>query len=214
MEQPTEEEELKIEVKAVAEEDVVETLSQKLVEKYGAFDPTLELSNYQFPTLELLKDYGNASITIDEDELEANKNKIIDTLRNYKIEIAKIKANIGPTVTLYEIVPEAGIRISKIKNLEDDIALSLSALGIRIIAPIPGKGTIGIEVPNQKPSIVSMRSVIASQRFQKAEMELPIAIGKTISNETFVVDLAKMPHMLMAGATRSSGGAGIVCYDA
>lgn len=191
--QPTDEEELKIEVKAVAEEDVVETLSQELVEKYGAFDPTLELSNYQFPTLELLKDYGNASITIDEDELEANKNKIIDTLRNYKIEIAKIKANIGPTVTLYEIVPEAGIRISKIKNLEDDIALSLSALGIRIIAPIPGKGTIGIEVPNQKPSIVSMRSVIASQRFQKAEMELPIAIGKTISNETFVVDLAKMP---------------------
>jgi len=207
--QPTDEEELKIEVKAVAEEDVVETLSQELVEKYGAFDPTLELSNYQFPTLELLKDYGNASITIDEDELEANKNKIIDTLRNYKIEIAKIKANIGPTVTLYEIVPEAGIRISKIKNLEDDIALSLSALGIRIIAPIPGKGTIGIEVPNQKPSIVSMRSVIASQRFQKAEMELPIAIGKTISNETFVVDLAKMPHMLMAGATGQGKSVGL-----
>ena len=209
VEQPTEEEELKIEVKAVAEEDVVETLSQELVEKYGAFDPTLELSNYQFPTLDLLKDYGNASITIDEDELEANKNKIIDTLRNYKIEIAKIKANIGPTVTLYEIVPEAGIRISKIKNLEDDIALSLSALGIRIIAPIPGKGTIGIEVPNQKPSIVSMRSVIASQRFQKAEMELPIAIGKTISNETFVVDLAKMPHMLMAGATGQGKSVGL-----
>ena len=207
--QPTDEEELKIEVKAVAEEDVVETLSQELVEKYGAFDPTLELSNYQFPTLELLKDYGKASITIDEDELEANKNKIIDTLRNYKIEIAKIKANIGPTVTLYEIVPEAGIRISKIKNLEDDIALSLSALGIRIIAPIPGKGTIGIEVPNQKPSIVSMRSVIASQRFQKAEMELPIAIGKTISNETFVVDLAKMPHMLMAGATGQGKSVGL-----
>ena len=209
VEQPLEEEELKIEVKAVAEEDVVETLSQELVEKYGAFDPTLELSNYQFPTLDLLKDYGNASITIDEDELEANKNKIIDTLRNYKIEIAKIKANIGPTVTLYEIVPEAGIRISKIKNLEDDIALSLSALGIRIIAPIPGKGTIGIEVPNQKPSIVSMRSVIASQRFQKAEMELPIAIGKTISNETFVVDLAKMPHMLMAGATGQGKSVGL-----
>ena len=208
-EQPTEDEELKIEVKAIAEEDVVDSLSQELVEKYGAFDPTLELSNYQFPTLDLLKDYGNASITIDEDELEANKNKIIDTLRNYKIEIAKIKANIGPTVTLYEIVPEAGIRISKIKNLEDDIALSLSALGIRIIAPIPGKGTIGIEVPNQKPSIVSMRSVIASQRFQKAEMELPIAIGKTISNETFVVDLAKMPHMLMAGATGQGKSVGL-----
>lgn len=203
------EEELKIEVKAVAQEDVVETLSQELVEKYGAFDPTLELSGFKFPTLDLLKDYGGSSITIDEDELEINKNKIIETLRNYKIEIAKIKANIGPTVTLYEIVPAAGVRISKIKNLEDDIALSLSALGIRIIAPIPGKGTVGIEVPNQKPSIVSMRSVIASQRFQKAEMELPIAIGKTISNETFVVDLAKMPHMLMAGATGQGKSVGL-----
>ena len=203
------EEELKIEVKAIAQEDVVETLSQELVEKYGAFDPTLELSGFKFPTLELLKDYGGSSITIDEDELEINKNKIIETLRNYKIEIAKIKANIGPTVTLYEIVPAAGVRISKIKNLEDDIALSLSALGIRIIAPIPGKGTVGIEVPNQKPSIVSMRSVIASQRFQKAEMELPIAIGKTISNETFVVDLAKMPHLLMAGATGQGKSVGL-----
>ena len=203
------EEELKIEVKAVAQEDVVETLSQELVEKYGAFDPTLELSGFKFPTLDLLKDYGGSSITIDEDELEINKNKIIETLRNYKIEIAKIKANIGSTVTLYEIVPAAGVRISKIKNLEDDIALSLSALGIRIIAPIPGKGTVGIEVPNQKPSIVSMRSVIASQRFQKAEMELPIAIGKTISNETFVVDLAKMPHMLMAGATGQGKSVGL-----
>lgn len=209
VETPVEEEELKIEVKAVAQEDVVETLSQELVEKYGAFDPTLELSGFKFPTLDLLKDYGGSSITIDEDELEINKNKIIETLRNYKIEIAKIKANIGPTVTLYEIVPAAGVRISKIKNLEDDIALSLSALGIRIIAPIPGKGTVGIEVPNQKPSIVSMRSVIASQRFQKAEMELPIAIGKTISNETFVVDLAKMPHMLMAGATGQGKSVGL-----
>ena len=209
VEKPAEEEELKIEVKAVAQEDVVETLSQELVEKYGAFDPTLELSGFKFPTLDLLKDYGGSSITIDEDELEINKNKIIETLRNYKIEIAKIKANIGPTVTLYEIVPAAGVRISKIKNLEDDIALSLSALGIRIIAPIPGKGTVGIEVPNQKPSIVSMRSVIASQRFQKAEMELPIAIGKTISNETFVVDLAKMPHMLMAGATGQGKSVGL-----
>ena len=208
-EENTEEEELKIEVKAVAQEDVVETLSQELVEKYGAFDPTLELSGFKFPTLDLLKDYGGSSITIDEDELEINKNKIIETLRNYKIEIAKIKANIGPTVTLYEIVPAAGVRISKIKNLEDDIALSLSALGIRIIAPIPGKGTVGIEVPNQKPSIVSMRSVIASKRFQKAEMELPIAIGKTISNETFVVDLAKMPHMLMAGATGQGKSVGL-----
>ncbi|MEL0275116.1 MAG: DNA translocase FtsK 4TM domain-containing protein [Flavobacteriaceae bacterium] len=206
---PVEEKELKIEVKAVAQEDVVETLSQELVEKYGAFDPTLELSGFKFPTLDLLKDYGGSSITINEDELEINKKKIIETLRNYKIEIAKIKANIGPTITLYEIVPAAGVRISKIKNLEDDIALSLSALGIRIIAPIPGKGTVGIEVPNQKPSIVSMRSVIASQRFQKAEMELPIAIGKTISNETFVVDLAKMPHMLMAGATGQGKSVGL-----
>ena len=206
---PVKKEEIKIEVKAVAQEDVVETLSQELVEKYGAFDPTLELSGFKFPTLDLLKDYGGSSITIDEDELEINKKKIIETLRNYKIEIAKIKANIGPTVTLYEIVPAAGVRISKIKNLEDDIALSLSALGIRIIAPIPGKGTVGIEVPNQKPSIVSMRSVIASQRFQKAEMELPIAIGKTISNETFVVDLAKMPHMLMAGATGQGKSVGL-----
>ena len=207
---PSEEkEELTIEVKTVQEENTVDTLSQALVEKYGAFDPTLELSGFKFPTLELLKDYGGSTITIDEDELEANKNKIIETLRNYKIEIAKIKANIGPTVTLYEIVPAAGIRISKIKNLEDDIALSLSALGIRIIAPIPGKGTIGIEVPNQKPSIVSMRSVIASQRFQQAEMELPIAFGKTISNETFVVDLAKMPHMLMAGATGQGKSVGL-----
>ena len=208
-EKTSDEEELKIEVKTVAEEDMVQSLSQELVEKYGAFDPTLELSGFKFPTLELLKDYGGSSITIDEDELEVNKNKIIETLRNYKIEIAKIKANIGPTVTLYEIVPAAGVRISKIKNLEDDIALSLSALGIRIIAPIPGKGTVGIEVPNQKPSIVSMRSVIASQRFQKAEMELPIAIGKTISNETFVVDLAKMPHLLMAGATGQGKSVGL-----
>ena len=209
IEDAKEEDELSIEIKAVPEEEVVDSLSRELVEKYGAFDPTLELSGFQFPTLDLLKDYGSSTITIDEDELEINKNKIIDTLRNYKIEIAKIKANIGPTVTLYEIVPAAGVRISKIKNLEDDIALSLSALGIRIIAPIPGKGTVGIEVPNQKPSIVSMRSVIASQKFQKAEMELPVAIGKTISNETFVVDLAKMPHLLMAGATGQGKSVGL-----
>jgi len=204
-----EEEQMQIEIEPTQEEETVDSLSRELVKKYGAFDPTLELSSYQFPVLDLLKDYGSSSITIDEDELEKNKNKIIDTLRNYKIEIANIKANIGPTVTLYEIVPAAGVRISKIKNLEDDIALSLSALGIRIIAPIPGKGTIGIEVPNQKPSIVSMRSVIASQKFQNAEMELPIAIGKTISNETFVVDLAKMPHLLMAGATGQGKSVGL-----
>ena len=201
--------EVKIEVSAPVEENEVEQLSKSLVEKFGRFDPRLELGNYRFPTLDLLKDYGSSTITIDEDELEENKNKIIETLRNYKIEIAQIKANIGPTVTLYEIVPAAGIRISKIKNLEDDIALSLSALGIRIIAPIPGKGTIGIEVPNQKPTIVSMRSVIASERFQRAEMELPIALGKTISNETFLVDLAKMPHLLMAGATGQGKSVGL-----
>ena len=193
--------EIKMEIEAPIEETADEKLAQTLVEKQGFFDPTLELSKFRMPGYDLLKDYGDSGITINQEELEANKNKIVETLSNYKIGIANIKATIGPTVTLYEIVPDAGIRISKIKNLEDDIALSLSALGIRIIAPIPGKGTIGIEVPNQKPSIVSMRSVISASRFQNAEMELPIALGKTISNETFVVDLAKMPHLLMAGAT-------------
>jgi S-DNA-T family DNA segregation ATPase FtsK/SpoIIIE len=192
------------------EEDTIEmSAARKLVEDFGEFDPTLDLSKYQFPTIDLLKDYKTSGITINQEELEANKNRIVDTLKNYKIEIAQIKATVGPTVTLYEIVPEAGIRISKIKNLEDDIALSLSALGIRIIAPIPGKGTIGIEVPNQNPAIVPMRSVISSAKFQNAEMELPIALGKTISNETFVVDLAKMPHMLMAGATGQGKSVGL-----
>ena len=168
----------------------------------------MDLSQYRFPTLNLLKDYKE-SISVDQAELEVNKNKIVETLNNYKIGIAQIKATVGPTVTLYEIVPEAGIRISKIKNLEDDIALSLAALGIRIIAPIPGKGTIGIEVPNKKPTIVSMRSVISSEKFQKSHMELPVALGKTISNETFVVDLAKMPHLLMAGATGQGKSVGL-----
>jgi S-DNA-T family DNA segregation ATPase FtsK/SpoIIIE len=186
------------------------TTSEKLVKEFGEFDPKLDLSNYQFPPVELLKDYTKGgSITINQEELEENKNKIVKTLSDYKIGIANIKATVGPTVTLYEIIPEAGVRISKIKNLEDDIALSLSALGIRIIAPIPGKGTIGIEVPNKKPKIVSMRSVIASSKFQNAEMELPIAFGKTISNETFVVDLAKMPHLLMAGATGQGKSVGL-----
>ena len=198
-----------MEIEAPVEESVEEELSKTLVEKQGFFDPTLELSNFKRPGIDLLKDYGDSGITINQEELEANKNKIVDTLNNYKIGIANIKATIGPTVTLYEIVPDAGIRISKIKNLEDDIALSLSALGIRIIAPIPGKGTIGIEVPNQKPSIVSMRSVISASKFQNAEMELPIALGKTISNETFVVDLAKMPHLLMAGATGQGKSVGL-----
>ena len=165
------------------------------------YDPRRDLSRYQFPTLQLLNDYGQTTTKVDQEELEANKERIVDTLRNYKIEIAKIKATVGPTVTLYEIVPEAGIRISKIKSLEDDIALSLSALGIRIIAPIPGKGTIGIEVPNRHPQMVSMRSVLASEKFQKSDMDLPLALGKTISNEVFVVDLAKLPHLLMAGPT-------------
>ncbi len=193
----------------IEEESVEENLAAKLVADFGEFDPTLELSNYKFPTIDLLKDYAGVGITINQEELEENKNRIVDTLRNYKIDIAQIKATVGPTVTLYEIVPEAGIRISKIKSLEDDIALSLSALGIRIIAPIPGKGTIGIEVPNQKPTMVPMRTVIASPKFQEAEMELPIALGKTISNETFVVDLAKMPHMLMAGATGQGKSVGL-----
>ncbi len=197
-------------IETIKEEATVEeNLAAKLVQDFGEFDPTLELSNYQFPTIDLLKDYGTTGITINQEELEENKNRIVDTLRNYKIDIAQIKATVGPTVTLYEIVPEAGVRISKIKNLEDDIALSLSALGIRIIAPIPGKGTIGIEVPNTKPSIVSMRSVVASPKFQSAEMELPIALGKTISNETYVVDLAKMPHLLMAGATGQGKSVGL-----
>jgi DNA segregation ATPase FtsK/SpoIIIE, S-DNA-T family len=192
------------------EEDIVEeSIAQRLVQDFGEFDPTLELSNFQMPSIDLLKDYSGVGITINQAELEENKNKIVDTLKNYKIEIAQIKATVGPTVTLYEIVPEAGIRISKIKSLEDDIALSLSALGIRIIAPIPGKGTIGIEVPNANPSMVSMRSAIASPKFQQAEMELPIALGKTISNETLVVDLAKMPHLLMAGATGQGKSVGL-----
>ncbi|WP_274476149.1 FtsK/SpoIIIE family DNA translocase [Mangrovimonas aestuarii] len=205
-----EELEVTIEVEETAEElSETDNLANKLVEDFGQFDPTLELSNYQFPPLDLLQKYDSEGITINQAELEENKNRIVETLSNYKIGIASIKATIGPTVTLYEIVPEAGIRISKIKNLEDDIALSLSALGIRIIAPIPGKGTIGIEVPNKSSTVVSMRSVIASQKFQKAEMQLPIALGKTISNETFVVDLAKMPHLLMAGATGQGKSVGL-----
>jgi len=204
------EESVEIEIENVTEEkSETDNLADKLVEDFGSFDPTLELGNYKFPPLDLLKKYDNDGITVNKEELEDNKNKIVETLRNYKIGISSIKATIGPTVTLYEIVPEAGIRISKIKNLEDDIALSLSALGIRIIAPIPGRGTIGIEVPNKNATIVSMYSAIASQKFQKSEMALPIALGKTISNETFVVDLAKMPHLLMAGATGQGKSVGL-----
>jgi S-DNA-T family DNA segregation ATPase FtsK/SpoIIIE len=184
--------------------------SKALVDEVGEYDPRLELSNYRFPTLQLLKTYGEGEIvSISQEEHEKNKNKIVSTLGNYNISIARIKATPGPTVTLYEIVPAPGVRISKIKNLEDDIALSLSALGIRIIAPIPGKGTVGIEVPNSKSSIVSMHSLISSEKFQNSKMELPFALGKTISNETFIADLAKMPHLLMAGATGQGKSVGL-----
>ena len=186
-----------------------EVLARQLVEDYGEYDPRLDLSDYRFPTVELLNEPKDKGIIINEEELKENNDTIIKTLADYKIEISRIKATVGPTVTLYEIVPVAGTRIAQIKRLEDDIALSLAALGIRIIAPIPGKGTIGIEVPNKKPTMVYMRSMITAQRFQNAEMELPIAFGKTISNETFVADLTKMPHLLMAGATGQGKSVGI-----
>jgi S-DNA-T family DNA segregation ATPase FtsK/SpoIIIE len=173
------------------------------------YDPVLDLRDYKYPVLELLDNHGTEKIVQDTSELDRNKNQIIDTLKNYDISIQKISATVGPTVTLYEIVPAAGVRISKIKNLEDDIALSLSALGIRIIAPIPGKGTIGIEVPNVKKSIVSLRNLLASEKFQQSTMDLPIAIGKKIDNENFIADLAKMPHLLMAGATGQGKSVGI-----
>ncbi len=173
------------------------------------YDPTLDLSSYENPVVALLKDYDDQKIEIDRAELEQNKDQIIETLLNYKIEIIKIRATVGPTVTLYEIVPAPGVRISKIKNLEDDIALSLSALGIRIIAPIPGRGTIGIEVPNKKKQIVSLKEVLISEKFKRAKMDLPIALGKTINNEVFVADLAKMPHLLVAGATGQGKSVGI-----
>jgi len=203
---PKEEGPLQLEVEKVTEEAVA-------IETFGAigttYDPTLDLSNYKFPGLELLEEHGSDKVKIDADELERNKNQIISTLNNYQIEISKIKATIGPTVTLYEIVPAPGVRISKIKNLEDDIALSLAALGIRIIAPIPGKGTIGIEVPNINKEIVSMRSLLASEKFQNTTADLPICLGKSISNEIYVADLAKMPHLLMAGATGQGKSVGI-----
>lgn len=186
-----------------------EITAENLVDEVGEYDPTLELSQYKFPPIDLLEDYVSPDRSVSEQELNSNKDKILQTLNNYGIEIDKIKATIGPTVTLYEIVPAAGVRISKIKNLEDDIALSLAALGIRIIAPIPGKGTIGIEVPNSSPDIVSMRSMIASEKFQNVKMDLPIALGKTISNESFIADLAKMPHLLMAGATGQGKSVGL-----
>lgn len=183
--------------------------AEKLVEKAGHYDPTLDLAKFQFPAVDLLREYSTGKISVTKEELQANKDKIVETLTNFKIGISSIKATIGPTVTLYEIVPEAGVKISKIKNLEDDIALSLAALGIRIIAPIPGKGTIGIEVPNKNKEMVSMKSVLATDQFMNSDKALPVALGKTISNEVFVADLAKMPHLLMAGATGQGKSVGL-----
>lgn len=190
-------------------QDKVFLMDQENNDHSEPYDPTLDLSSFEAPTLELLFEYPEEKIQIDRTEVEANKDQIIETLLNYKIEITKIRATIGPTVTLYEIIPKPGIRISRIKNLEDDIALSLSALGIRIIAPIPGKGTIGIEVPNKKKQIVSLKEVLASEKFVSGKMDLPIALGKTISNEVFVADLTKMPHLLIAGATGQGKSVGI-----
>lgn len=201
-------ENFEIEQKEVEEELSDKELNNK-VKEFGEYDPKLDLSKFKLPPIDLLREFQQSGISINQEELEENKNKIVETLNNYNIEISKIKATIGPTVTLYEIVPAAGVRISKIKNLEDDIALSLAALGIRIIAPIPGRGTIGIEVPNTNPQVVAMRNLIKSEKFQKTEMELPIAFGKTISNETLMADLAKMPHLLMAGATGQGKSVGL-----
>ncbi len=190
-------------------EELIAETGTRIPDLDTPYDPRLDLSSYQFPPIELLNNYSAGVGTVKKEELEENKNKIVQTLNNYQISIDKIIATIGPTVTLYEIVPSPGVRISRIKNLEDDIALSLSAYGIRIIAPIPGKGTIGIEVPNQSPEIVSMRSIISSDKFQNSGFELPIGIGKTISNESFVTDLTKMPHLLMAGATGQGKSVGL-----
>ena len=197
-------EEMKDEVKASGKSLV--TVGNKEME---AYDPKLDLENYRYPTLDLLKHYDNADIAIDMKEQNDNKNRIVEVLRNFGVEISSIKATVGPTITLYEITPAQGVRISKIRNLEDDIALSLSALGIRIIAPIPGKGTIGIEVPNAKPNIVSMESILNSKKFQESQMELPCAVGKTITNEVFMFDLAKIPHLLVAGATGQGKSVGL-----
>ena len=199
-----------IEVETSKEEILTDKEINKKVSEFGEYDPELDLSSYQLPPIDLLDTHGQTSgISINKEELEENKNKIVETLSNYKIAIDKIKATVGPTVTLYEVIPAPGVRISKIKNLEDDIALSLSALGIRIIAPIPGKGTIGIEVPNSNPQIVSMKALIQSDKFQNSKFELPVALGKTISNETLVADLTKMPHLLMAGATGQGKSVGL-----
>ncbi|WP_347158250.1 FtsK/SpoIIIE family DNA translocase [Pontibacter chitinilyticus] len=199
----SEEPEMALQIEETPEEEESEHIAGE------NYDPTLDLARYQYPHIDLLTDYGSSKIQVTKEELEANKDKIVDTLGHYNISIASIKATIGPTVTLYEIVPDAGVRISKIKNLEDDIALSLAALGIRIIAPIPGKGTIGIEVPNTKKEMVSIKSILATEKFMKSDMDLPIAFGKTITNEVFITDLAKMPHLLMAGATGQGKSVGL-----
>ncbi|WP_159585036.1 DNA translocase FtsK [Marinoscillum sp. 108] len=202
IEKPKKEEEFSIEVEIPEDHEV-------RVDHTENYDPTLDLPKYRYPTPELLIDYPQRDVQVSKDELEQNKDKIVETLINFKIGISSIKATIGPTVTLYEIVPEAGVKISKIKNLEDDIALSLAALGIRIIAPIPGRGTIGIEVPNKNREMVDVKSVITTEKFMKSTMDLPIVLGKTISNEVFVTDLAKMPHLLMAGATGQGKSVGL-----
>ncbi len=202
------EDQTQMHVSIAGDEEIIDKAAH-LVEQQGPFDPRLELPDYRFPTFDLLKDYGATDITYNEKELKRNKDKIVKTLLDFKIKISKIEVVVGPSVTLYEIIPEAGVRISKIKNLEDDIALSLAALGIRIIAPMPGKGTIGIEVPNKVRKIVPMRAVLQSKRFQEADMELPVAMGKTITNETFTFDLTKMPHLLVAGATGQGKSVGI-----
>ena len=210
-EEDQEEDGLELEIEKVVEEEKIDPAIQK--EHYGIdepYDPRLDLRDFQFPKVEFLKEYEEGEKTeVTKEDLEKSKTMIVQTLNNYKIGIAQIKATIGPTVTLFEIVPDKGVRISKIKNLEDDIALSLAALGIRIIAPIPGKGTIGIEVPNKKPEIVSMYSVINSAKYRNSKAELPVCLGKTISNEVFVADLAKMPHLLMAGATGQGKSVGL-----
>lgn len=203
IEERLEEQEPELEIAPIAAE---EPTSSRIITNY---DPTLDLPQYQYPTIDLLNEHTIDKVQVSVEELEANKDKIVETLANYSIGISSIKATIGPTVTLYEIIPEAGIRISKIKNLEDDIALSLAALGIRIIAPIPGKGTIGIEVPNKNREMVAMRSVLATEKFMKSAMELPVVLGKTIANEIFMTDLAKMPHLLMAGATGQGKSVGL-----
>ncbi|GAB5418686.1 MAG: DNA translocase FtsK [Crocinitomicaceae bacterium] len=211
VEESTEDDDFAVTIASPTEEDseLSEEEVSDIQKEHGDYDPKLDLSTYALPSIDLLKDYGGKIGSVDKSELEANKNNIVQTLQNYKIEISKIMATVGPTVTLYEIVPAPGVRISKIKNLEDDIALSLAALGIRIIAPIPGKGTIGIEVPNSKPEMVSMRSLIASKKFQESKYELPVVMGKTITNETFTFDLTKMPHLLVAGATGQGKSVGL-----